>query len=130
VGFGEGLGVVDDNVQLHLPSTELHYSQVWAHQMLTPVIDRSFRYISGIKDFLQTQPDGDLTVELKGPMGLISYFTYAAETRPHQEPRTETSWSGKIRGDETFWVLIAETGYVVWCFDKRVVLPSINHFEY
>lgn len=65
--------------------------------MLTPVIDvsstsryflfqtvkafdqvsdicRSFRYISGIKDSLQTQPDEDL---------LISYFTYAAETKPH-----------------------------------------------
>jgi hypothetical protein len=157
--FGEGLAVVDDNVQLHLPSVEFHeYSQVWANQMLTPIIDvgstsrhfifqiikafdqisnehPSVRYMSGIKDSLQTTPDKDLTGELrtgelKGPMDwLISYFTYEAETRPYQEPWTDVSWSRNIRGDETFWVLSAESCYAVFCFDKRVVLPSINQLS-
>jgi hypothetical protein len=144
----EGL---EDGVQLHLPPDDfLRDTYVWADQMLTLVIDSgstschflfqsvtarhqvskefpSVRYISGIKDPVNTKPKKDLMISLKGQNeGLLFYFTYVVESMLDLEPWADWNWERKICGDETFLVLFAELGLVVLCSDKGVVLPSIN----
>lgn len=151
--FGQGASEgVADGVQLHLQPEEFaHESHVWADRMLAPVIDvgsvsRHFlfqtvmahdqvprkppcvRYICGIRDPQFVELEKGSIVNLKGHNeGLLSYFTYEMGASPLQELWTESNnWDRKICGVETFLVLFAELGWVVWCFDKRIVLPSIK----
>lgn len=58
--------------------------------------------------------------------GLLSFFTYELDGLPDKEPWTAREGSRIIRGNEKFLVLLVEKGYVVLCYDKDVVLPSVQ----
>jgi hypothetical protein len=148
--FAHGV-VTDNDTQLHIPPGEFcTSSQVWADRMLTPVIGAgstsrqyllqtvmaldqvsgdppAVRYTDGINDSPEAVTCNDSIVDEQGRAdGLLSYFTYTLETRPDRELWDWVSWSRTVRGDGRFLILLAERGYVVWCLDKGVILPSIH----
>ena len=130
-------GANANGVQLHVPPGDFNtFSQVWADQMLTPVLDvgsssrhylfqtvraldkvskdpSAVRYICGISESPKAESYEDSIEELKSQDGLLSYFTYTSEIRLDKEPWTDIEWSRMIRSDMRFLVLLAEVGYVV-----------------
>jgi len=61
-----------------------------------------------------------------GQNGLLWFFTCELGWLPDKVPRTAREGLRIIRGDENFLVLLVPQGYVVLCYDKGVVLPSVQ----
>ena len=151
--FADGIDT-NDITQLQVPPGEFcTSSQVWAGQMLTPVIGAgstcrqflfqtviefdqvstdppSIRYIDGIGDSSKAVTCNNSVVDERGQAhGLLSYFIYESETQPGREPWDWVSWSRAVRGDGRFLVLLAEHGYIVWCLEKGDILPSVDQLS-
>jgi hypothetical protein len=145
--FTRGLAGGDNMEELRVPSQAV-YSQVWAGQMLTPVINasmgcrRQFLFQTVIAhDKVSVDPPAIHYIDAFGVAkrvpaedsprnkqtqtdGLLSYFVYDLTTCLNQEQYSSALWSRLIRGDDKYVVLLAKRGYVVWCLDEATILPS------
>jgi len=113
-------------------------SYFWAGRMFSPTLRPTnppfhhlFQPVTAYDQILENPPAirnicasnsslKDQDVELKGQEhGLVWLFTY--ELNISQEKPGLF-----IRGDNRFQVILAETGYVVLCFEENVILPSVQ----